>query len=134
MFVWNVLLVDMQEMIFGCLKVDNIELDDVVEGYQQLYKSFVIIEDDDGIEYDIIRDNMLFGSFGVGEFGMYFFGYFCYLWVIQWMFECMFIGELVGMYDWLFDFFIVFIGLVFFVLFVGEFVLVYVLEVSCIVL
>lgn len=82
---------------------------------QKLYKIFVMIVDDDGIEYDILCDNMFFGCFGQGEYGIYFIGYFRYLWVMQKMLECMFFGDLLGMYDCLFDFLMVYIGVVFFV-------------------
>lgn len=112
--VWCVQKIEVQEVIIGCIKYDNIELDDVLVDVQKLYKMLCIIEDVDG-EYEILCDNMLFVNLGCGEYGIYFIGYMCCLWVIEKMFECMFIGNFVLLYDCIFDFFIVIIGVIFFV-------------------
>jgi len=113
MAAWDSLPVDTQERILGRTKVDGIELDDAPAG-QQSHKSLATIEDEQGVEHDIIRDNMPFGSPGAGEFGTYFLGYSRNLWVIQQMLERMFIGEPAGMHDRLLDFSTALTGSVFF--------------------
>ncbi|MGV2903561.1 Dyp-type peroxidase [Microbacterium sp. AGC62] len=110
---WDALPVDTQERILGRTKVDGIELDDAPVG-QQSHKSLATIEDEQGVEHDIIRDNMPFGSPGADEFGTYFLGYSRDLWVIQQMLERMFIGEPAGMHDRLLDFSTALTGSVFF--------------------
>lgn len=113
MAAWDSLPVDTQERILGRTKVDGIELDDAPAG-QQSHKSLATIEDEQGVEHDIVRDNMPFGSPGGGEFGTYFLGYSRDLWVIQQMLERMFIGEPAGMHDRLLDFSTALTGSVFF--------------------
>lgn len=113
MAAWDSLPVDAQERILGRTKVDGFELDDAPSG-QQSHKSLATIEDEHGVEHDIIRDNMPFGSPGADQFGTYFLGYSRNLWVIQQMLERMFIGEPVGMHDRLLDFSTALTGSVFF--------------------
>lgn len=101
---WRSLKTEQQEAIIGRTKVDNIELEDAVSGHQQAHKSLATIEDDDGTEYDILRDNMPFGSPGSSEFGTYFIGYSRRLWVIEKMLERMFVGDPPGLHDRILDF------------------------------
>ncbi|MCZ4067264.1 Dyp-type peroxidase [Microbacterium sp. H37-C3] len=110
---WDSLPVETQERILGRTKVDGIELDDAASG-QQSHKSLATIEDEHGVEHDIVRDNMPFGRPGAGEFGTYFLGYSRNLWVIQQMIERMFIGHPPGMHDRLLDFSTALTGTVFF--------------------
>jgi putative iron-dependent peroxidase len=100
---WRSLKAEQQESIIGRTKIDNIELDDAESG-QQSHKSLATIEDEDGKEHDILRDNMPFGSPASGEFGTYFIGYSRRLWVIEKMLQRMFIGYPPGMHDRLLDF------------------------------
>lgn len=100
---WSTLKAEQQEAIIGRTKLDNVELDDAESG-QQSHKSLATIEDDDGNEYSILRDNMPFGSPGSGEFGTYFIGYSRRLWVIERMLERMFKGDPPGLHDRLLDF------------------------------
>lgn len=100
---WQALKTEHQEAIIGRTKLDNVELDDAGSG-QQSHKSLATIEDRDGIEHDILRDNMPFGCPGSGEFGTYFIGYSKELWVIERMLERMFIGSPPGLHDRLLDF------------------------------
>jgi porphyrinogen peroxidase len=93
----------LQEEIIGRTKIDNIELDDD-DAPRKSHKSLATIEDADGNEYDILRDNMPFGRPGQQEFGTYFIGYSRYLWVIEKMLQRMYIGDPVGAYDRLLDF------------------------------
>lgn len=100
---WKAIGADRQEKIIGRTKVDNIELDDQTPD-QKSHKSLATIVDPQGVEHDILRDNMPFGSPGRREFGTYFIGYSRRLWVIEKMLERMFIGEPAGAYDRLLDF------------------------------
>jgi porphyrinogen peroxidase len=93
----------LQEEIIGRTKIDNIELDDD-DAPRKSHKSLATIEDADGNEYDILRDNMPFGRPGQQEFGTYFIGYSRYLWVIEKMLQRMYIGDPPGAYDRLLDF------------------------------
>ncbi|KAH0523599.1 hypothetical protein TsFJ059_008582 [Trichoderma semiorbis] len=101
---WTGLSTETQEAIIGRTKIDNMELDDQPDGNQQAHKTLATIEDDDGNEYSIIRDNMPFGSPGAGVFGTYFIGYSRRLWVIEKMLERMFIGDPPGKHDRILDF------------------------------
>ena len=93
----------LQEEIIGRTKIDNIELDDD-DAPRKSHKSLATIEDADGNEYDILRDNMPFGRPGQQEFGTYFIGYSRYLWVTEKMLQRMYIGDPPGAYDRLLDF------------------------------
>ncbi|RUX93424.1 MULTISPECIES: Dyp-type peroxidase [unclassified Mesorhizobium] len=92
-----------QEAIIGRTKIDNIEIDDD-DAPRKSHKSLATIEDADGNEYDILRDNMPFGRPGQNEFGTYFIGYSRYLWVTEKMLQRMYIGDPPGAYDRLLDF------------------------------
>lgn len=100
---WNRVDPGEQERIIGRTKVDNVEIDDDAAP-RKSHKSLATIVDDNGIEHDILRDNMPFGSPGRGEYGTYFIGYSRHLWVIEKMLERMFVGDPPGRYDRLLDF------------------------------
>jgi putative iron-dependent peroxidase len=100
---WKRLTTEQQEAIIGRTKADNIELDDAESG-QQSHKSLATIEDENGVEHDILRDNMPFGSPASGQFGTYFIGYSRHLWVIEKMLERMFVGDPPGLHDRILDF------------------------------
>jgi porphyrinogen peroxidase len=100
---WRALSAEQQEVIIGRTKLDNVELDDAASG-QQSHKTLTTIKDRIGNEYDILRDNMPFGSPGSGEFGTYFIGYSRRLWVIERMLQRMFIGDPPGLHDRLLEF------------------------------
>ena len=101
---WRSLPVETQEAIIGRTKLDNVELDDAESGQQQSHKSLATIEDEEGNEHEIVRDNMPFGSPGAAEFGTYFIGYSRRLWVIEKMMERMFVGDIPGKHDRILDF------------------------------
>lgn len=101
---WKSLPAEQQEAIIGRTKLDNIELDDAEDGQQQSHKTLNTVEDDDGNELSILRDNMPFGSPGSREFGTYFIGYTRRLWVVEKMLEKMFVGDPPGLHDRLLDF------------------------------
>jgi porphyrinogen peroxidase len=111
---WNALKGEEQEAIIGRTKADNVELDDDAT-LRKSHKTLTTIEDDDGQEVDILRDNMPFGRPGAGEFGTYFIGYSGRLWVIERMLQRMFLGEPAGSYDRILDFSTAVTGTTFFV-------------------
>ena len=67
---WKTLPIATQESIIGRTKLENIELDDSDE--RKSHKSLTTIVEADGIEHDILRDNMPFGRPGQSEYGTYF--------------------------------------------------------------
>jgi putative iron-dependent peroxidase len=99
---WQELTTEQQETIIGRKKADNVELDDAETG-QKSHKTLSTIVVD-GVEHDILRDNMPFGSPGASAFGTYFIGYSRHLWVTEKMLERMFIGDPPGLYDRILDF------------------------------
>jgi porphyrinogen peroxidase len=111
---WNALSVDDQEAIIGRSKVENIERDSATE-VRKSHKTLSTITDEAGTEYDILRDNMPFGSPGSREFGTYFIGYTGRLWVLEEMLRRMFVGDPEGSYDRMLDFSTAASGTTFFV-------------------
>lgn len=101
---WRSLKTEQQEAIIGRTKADNEELDDADKDQQQAHKTLTTIEDNEGNEYDILRDNMPFGSPAAGQYGTYFIGYSRRLWVVEKMIERMFIGSPPGKHDRILDF------------------------------
>ncbi|MES2169435.1 MAG: Dyp-type peroxidase [Actinomycetota bacterium] len=111
---WGALSTEQQQAIVGRTKADNVELDqDPAE--RKSHKSLNTITDANGVEHDILRDNMPFGSPGAGEFGTYFIGYARELWVITQMLRNMFMGDPLGDYDRILDFSRAVTGTTFFV-------------------
>lgn len=100
---WGKLSVEDQEAVIGRTKSDNVELPDAESG-QQSHKTLATITDDQGVEHDIVRDNMPFATPGAGVHGTYFIGYSRSLEVIEKMLERMFIGEPRGLHDRILDF------------------------------
>lgn len=111
---WNALPIEQQQHVIGRTKLDNVELDAVGEE-RPSHKTLATITTEDGIEHDILRDNMPFGRPGQGEFGTYFIGYARDLWVIEQMLRRMFVGEPFGSYDRILDFSTAATGTTFFV-------------------
>ena len=101
---WSALKTEDQEAVIGRTKLDNIELDDAEKGQQMSHKTLATIEDEEGNEHDIVRDNMPFGSPASGEYGTYFIGYSKKLWVTEKMLERMFVGCPEGKHDRILDF------------------------------
>lgn len=100
---WSALSTEQQEAVIGRTKLDNIELDDAESG-QRSHKTLTTIEDENGTEHEVVRDNMPFGSPGSGEFGTYFIGHTRRLWVIERMLQRMFVGDPPGLHDRILDF------------------------------
>ncbi|KAK9847495.1 hypothetical protein MYU51_018653 [Penicillium brevicompactum] len=67
---WKRIGTEQQEQIIGRTKPDNIELDDAEDGKQASHKILGTIEDQEGNEHDILRDNMPVGSPASGESGL----------------------------------------------------------------
>ena len=82
---WDGLGTAAQEQVIGRTKAENIELPDADHG-QKSHKTLNTITVD-GVEYDILRDNMPFGSAVEGDSGTYFIGYSRRLWVTERMLE-----------------------------------------------
>jgi len=101
---WNKLKTEDQEAIIGRTKIDNVELPDQGDQDQKPHKQLSTIVDDEGNEYDILRDNMPFGSPGKGEYGTFFIGYSRRLWVIEEMLKRMFVGVPEGKHDRILDY------------------------------
>jgi porphyrinogen peroxidase len=99
---WNGLSTEMQEHIIGRKKLSDVELDDAVKPTSAHNALTTIVED--GKEVKILRDNMVFGRAGQGEFGTYFIGYSRSPRTTEQMIENMFIGRPPGNYDRLLDF------------------------------
>ena len=100
---WNALPVEAQEHIIGRTKLQDIELEpDVKPSWS--HSSLTTLEDANGNEIKILRDNMPFGRPGQGEFGTFFIGYARSPQPIEQMLENMFVGNPPGNYDRLLDF------------------------------
>ncbi len=113
---WGKLSVAEQEAIIGRTKADNVELDDLKDlNVRKSHKSLNTIVDAQGVEHDILRDNMPFGRPGQGEFGTYFIGYTRDLSVIEQMLRNMFVGDPAGSYDRILDFSTAVTGTTFFI-------------------
>ncbi|MEU4194257.1 Dyp-type peroxidase [Kribbella sp. NPDC026611] len=100
---WNALTVEQQEAAVGRTKLEDIELDDDAKAPNS-HLTLNVVEDADGNELKIVRDNMPFGTVGTQEFGTYFIGYAKTPTVTELMLRRMFIGEPEGTYDRLLDF------------------------------
>jgi porphyrinogen peroxidase len=111
---WAQLPAAVQEHIIGRTKLDNVELE-IPADERKSHKDLNTIVDANGVEHDILRDNMPFGQPGQGEFGTYFIGYCRDIWVIEQMLRNMFLGDPVGSYDRILDFSTAKTGAAFFV-------------------
>jgi putative iron-dependent peroxidase len=111
---WNALPVEEQELAMGREKLSDIELPDAVKPSNS-HVALNTIEDADGTQHQIVRDNMPFGSIGADEFGTYFIGYVGDVAVIETMLENMFIGDPPGNHDRILDFSTAVTGGLFFV-------------------
>ncbi len=111
---WRAQSTEIQEQIIGRRKFDNTELPDAAENAQKSHKTLCTIEED-GVEHDILRDNMPFARPAYDEFGTYFIGYSRHLWVIERMLERMFVGAPPPLHDRILDFSRAATGVAFFV-------------------
>jgi putative iron-dependent peroxidase len=100
---WNALPVEEQERVIGRTKLADIELPDEVKPPDS-HVALTTIEDPDGTEHKIVRDNMPFGTVGKGEFGTYFIGYSRSPDVTEQMLRNMFLGDPPASHDRILDF------------------------------
>ncbi len=100
---WNALAVEAQEKVIGRTKLADIELDDTLKPPDS-HVALNTIEDPDGAERQILRDNMPFGNAGEGEFGTYFIGYARSPSVTERMLRQMFLGRPPATHDRILDF------------------------------
>ena len=113
MKAWNALPTETQEAIIGRRKLSDIELP---EAAKQPYAHNVLNNiEENGVQQQILRDNMPFGRPGHGEFGTYFIGYCRTPTVTERMLQNMFVGNPPGTYDRLLDFSTAATGSLFFV-------------------
>lgn len=111
---WNALPTEAQEMVIGRRKLSDVELADEVKPPDS-HVALNTIEDPDGTEHKILRDNMPFGEVGRGEFGTYFIGYARTPSVTELMLRRMFLGDGPARHDRILDFSTAVTGGLFFV-------------------
>ena len=111
---WNALKIEDQEAAIGRRKLDNVEIPDEDKAPNS-HVALNVVEDADGNELKILRDNMPFGSVKEGEFGTYYIAYAATPDVPELMLRRMFLGEPYGTYDRILDFSAAMTGSLFFV-------------------
>ena len=111
---WSAIPVEQQERIIGRKKLSDVELPDA-EKPSFAHNVLNVIEDEDGNQLDILRDNMPFGRPAAGEFGTYFIGYARSPSRTIRMLQNMFIGLPPGNYDRILDVSTAVTGTLFFV-------------------
>jgi putative iron-dependent peroxidase len=111
---WNELAVEAQELVIGRKKLSNVELPDSSKPTNS-HVALNTIVGPDGVQRQILRDNMAFGTVGKGEFGTYFIGYSSTPSTLEEMLAHMFIGNPPGNYDRILDFSTAVTGTLFFV-------------------
>jgi len=95
---WSAMPVEERELAVGRRMLDDIELPDAVKP-DDSHVALTTIEDGDGGERKILRDNMPFGSIARGEYGTFFAGYTADPAVIEEMLDRMFLGAPPGRPD-----------------------------------
>jgi putative iron-dependent peroxidase len=110
---WNRLTVEEQERVIGRSKLEDIETPDELKAADSHLKLNTI--EQDGVQRQIVRDNMPFGRVGVGEFGTYYIGYCRTPSVTEQMLRNMFLGDPPGVTDRILDFSTAETGCLFFV-------------------
>ncbi|ODA66032.1 putative deferrochelatase/peroxidase YfeX [Methyloligella halotolerans] len=110
---WNDVPIEQQENIIGRKKLSDIELLDSVKP-SYAHNALTSINDENGNQLDIVRDNMPFGEVGKGEYGTYFIGYARSPSRTERMLDNMFVGDPPGNYDRLLDFSTAITGSLFF--------------------
>ncbi|MBM2618170.1 Dyp-type peroxidase [Actinoplanes sp. LDG1-06] len=111
---WNALKVEDQEAAIGRTKLDNVEIPDEQKAPNS-HLALNVVEDADGNELKILRDNMPFGSVKEGEYGTYYIAYAATPDIPELMLRRMFLGEPYGTYDRILDFSTALTGSLFFV-------------------
>ncbi|WP_439903230.1 Dyp-type peroxidase [Microbacterium azadirachtae] len=110
---WGALPVEEQERAIGRSKLEDIEMPDAVKPINSHVHLNTVV-DADGVQRQILRDNMPFGELGTAEFGTYFIGYAADPGVIEQMLRNMFLGSPPGNTDRILDFSTAHTGTLFF--------------------
>ena len=100
---WDALPVEEQEKVIGRYKLSDVEMPDETKPARS-HVALNTIEGENGVQKQIVRYNMPFGSVGAGEYGTYFIGYAREPGVIEEMLVNMFVGRPPGDYDRVLDF------------------------------
>lgn len=100
---WEGLSVEQQEDAMGRTKLSDIEYPDESKP-ANAHIAINVIEDAEGNQRQILRDNMPFGSVGDATFGTYFIAYAADVTTTETMLERMFIGDPPGNTDRILDF------------------------------
>jgi putative iron-dependent peroxidase len=100
---WANLSVEEQEKVIGRYKISDIEMPDGVKPANS-HSALAGIEDENGNELKIVRDNMPFGNPAKGEVGTYFIAYASTFSTTHKMLLRMFVGDPPGNYDRILDF------------------------------
>jgi putative iron-dependent peroxidase len=103
MVAWNALNNEDQERAIGRSKLSDIEMPDDVKPANS-HVALNTINDPDGTQRQIVRENMPFGTIGKGEYGTYFIGYSATPSVTEQMLRNMFLGDPPGNTDRILDF------------------------------
>lgn len=103
MQAWEQLTTEEQEKVFGRYKTSDIEMADDIKP-DNSHSALTGIEDKNGNDLKIIRDNMPFRNPSKNEFGTYFIAYANRFNTMEQMLQRMFIGSPPGNYDRLLDF------------------------------
>ncbi|NBE57069.1 Dyp-type peroxidase, partial [Streptomyces boluensis] len=111
---WTAIGVEEQERVIGRTKTANVELSDAVKPANS-HVALNTVEDENGDEQKIVRENMPFGRLSEGEFGTYFIGYARTPAVTERMLRNMFLGDPPGNTDRILDFSTAVTGGLFFV-------------------
>lgn len=111
---WNSLATEDQENVIGRTKLTDIEFDDDVKPPNS-HTALNVIEDENGVQLQILRNNMPFGAAGSREFGTYFIGYSASPAVTEQMLQNMFLGTEDADHDRILDFSTAVTGTLFFV-------------------
>lgn len=114
MQAWTKLPVEEQEKVIGRYKASDVEIPDELKA-SNAHSALASIEDENGGELKIVRDNMPFRNTSQHEFGTYFISYANKFSTTEKMLSRMFIGEPPGNHDRILDFSTAHTGTLFFV-------------------
>jgi putative iron-dependent peroxidase len=100
---WEKMTNDEQEKVFGRYKISDVEMPDNVKPNNS-HTALASVEDENGNDLKIVRDNMPFRNPSKNEFGTYFIAYANKFSTTEKMLQRMFIGSPYGNYDRVLDF------------------------------
>ncbi|GAA0934873.1 Dyp-type peroxidase [Nonomuraea longicatena] len=111
---WNALTTEAQSLVIGRHKLSNVELPDDRKPADSHVALNTVVRPD-GMQQQIVRDNMPFGKAGSGEFGTYFIGYCHTPSTTEEMLRNMFLGQGAVRHDRILDFSTAVTGCLFYV-------------------